>query len=129
MKLFVHAEIGDWQQRGYHKPWLHFASSLSSDLVGADLDSQSEPVIADWIIKLIDQSSWVFILVEPVSAELPAGVITRVVRHALEKNKLSKIILTAGHLQISSMSESSPGIFIREHKEEKIRELIREFAQ
>jgi hypothetical protein len=57
MRLFLQIDLSPWQNSGYQKPLLTYASDLSSDLIGAEMDNQSDASIADILVKLCDQAS------------------------------------------------------------------------
>ena len=63
MKLFLQLDLRHWQKADYEKPMLAFASSFSSDVIGAELDNQSEASIVDLVVKLCTQAQQVFVLV------------------------------------------------------------------
>jgi hypothetical protein len=86
MKLFLQIELMPWQQAGYEKPLVNFASSLSDDLIGAELDNQSDSTIADLVIRLCDQVEAVFVLIH-AQPEEPLGVTLKLIQHLLRKEE------------------------------------------
>lgn len=128
MKLFLHLEIKKWQESAYDKPLVSYASSLSSDLVGAELDSQSDGAFADLVIKLCDQSSRVFLFIHATPDE-PMGASLKVLNHLLRtEEKIYSLVLSGEHAALEKTAGSLTSRFRKEHDAEKIKEWVREFA-
>lgn len=128
MKLFLHFEIKKWQESGYDKPLVSYASSLSSDLMGAELDSQSDGSIADLVIKLCDQAALVFIFIHAVPDE-PLGASLNVLNHLLRtEEKIHTLALSGKHEPLEKLAGSLASRFRKSDEDEKIREWIRAFA-
>lgn len=128
MKLFLHLEIKKWQESGYDKPLVSFASSLSSNLMGAELDSQSDGAITDLVIKLCDQSALVFVFIHAVPNE-PMGAALKLLNHLLRtESKIHSLVLSGDHESVEKMAKSLAPRFRKEHDAEKIKEWIGEFA-
>jgi hypothetical protein len=125
LKLFIHAEIGNWQNRGYDKGWLHFASSLSDDVLGTDLDNQSETMIADLVAKLIDQSEKVFLLVEIHEPGQSLGGIARLLDH-LKGHPKAGVVVCGNPDEVQKIGFDGQ---IFEADPERIKEQIKKFAQ
>jgi hypothetical protein len=129
MKLFLQIEIRHWQQGGYGSQLLGYASSLSNDIVGTDLDSQSEAVIADLVIRLIDQSKKVFLLVQIADPNLPLGAAQKVFDHLLASPaNISHVVQSGDHRTVEAVLQSFRPHYIKENDQEKIRKLILEFS-
>src|SRR5882762_1265533 len=98
MKLFLQIEIDRWHQESFGSQMLRYASSLSSDLMGTDLDSQSDPIIADMVVRMIRQADSVFLLVKSSDPNTPPGSVQQVFNtlHELE-NKVSVAVLCGDH--------------------------------
>lgn len=124
MKLFIHLEVGDWRKRGYDRSWLHYASSQSSDILGADLDNQSEQHIADLVVRLIGQSEAVFVLME-VHEQAPLGSIPLVLGALQQSKKLSSFVISGQSTTPADLEEIG---VIYETDENKIKERISDFA-
>jgi hypothetical protein len=130
MRLFLQVEIGDWQESRHEKPFVHYASSLSSDIVGTDLDSQSEAVVVDLVLKLIDQSDTVFVLVISHNPEFPPGCTTKVLNYLLKRPEIAAgVVLCGDHQTVENLVHGYEEKFHKESKNERIRTLIQEFAQ
>ena len=130
MKLFIQVEIGHWQESGYDKPWLHFASSLSSDVMGTDLDNQSEAIVADLVLNLIDRSDLVFLLIQAHQPHLPLGAVSKVFHYSLQhQERIGRVVLSGEHEEAEQIAGRFAAKFIKENNEEKIKGLIKEFAQ
>ena len=118
-----------WQQAGYEKPLVNFASSLSDDLIGAELDNQSDSTIADLVIRLCDQVESVFVLIH-AQPEEPLGVTLKLIQHLLRKEeRVHKIILAGNHLSLERLLLPLSQKFIKESEPEKIKPAIQLFAQ
>ncbi|MBK7651115.1 MAG: hypothetical protein IPJ20_10790 [Flammeovirgaceae bacterium] len=87
MKLFLHIELTKWQDVGYEKP-LHLCLFLSGDLIGAEMDNQSDASIAELVIRLCDQMQSIFVFIQAQPQE-PLGSYLKVLNHLLRtKNKI-----------------------------------------
>lgn len=129
MKLFLQLELIPWQQAGFEKPLVNFASGLSDDLIGAELDNQSESSIADLVIRLCDQMESVFVLIHSQPEE-PLGVTLKLIQHLLRKEeKIYKIILSGTHISLERLLTPLHEKFVIENDPEKIKSAIQLFAQ
>ena len=128
MKLFLHLELRPWQNTGYEKPLLSFASSLSSDVIGAEIDSQSESSIVDVVIKLCGQVNKIFILIQAQPDE-SIGSTLKLLNHLLRNEHLVHTIVLAGdHEQAEKLLRTLEKRFRKEDNQEKIKEWIKDFA-
>ena len=84
MRLFLQIDISDWQQRGYDKPFSRYAPALASDIMAADIDSQSDTTVVDLVIRLIDQAEKVFVLVY-AQPEVTLGGCSKLFNHFFKK--------------------------------------------
>ncbi|MBX2894943.1 MAG: hypothetical protein KF763_05855 [Cyclobacteriaceae bacterium] len=129
MKLFLQIELIQWQEAGYQKPMLNYASSLSDDLIGAELDNQSDGTIADLVIRLCDQAESVFVLIH-AQPEEPLGVTLKLIQHLLRKQeKIYKVVLAGHHLSLERLLSTLNEKFVKENDPEKIKSAIQMFAQ
>lgn len=78
--------INTLAKAGFEKPLVNFASGLSDDLIGAELDNQSDGSIADLVIRLCDQVASVFVLVR-ANPDEPPGVTLKLIQHLLRKEE------------------------------------------
>jgi hypothetical protein len=128
MKLFLQLEVRNYQNSGYEKPLLTFASSLSSDVIGAEMDNQSDPTIADLIIKLVSQSNAIFVFIQTDENE-PLGSILKVVNHLLKMDaQLHSIVISGKNMRVENLLSSIQEKIILEKDLQKIKEKIRAFA-
>lgn len=128
MKLFLHLELRRWQESGYEKPLLTFASSLSSDLIGAEMDNQSEASIADLVIRLSNQVQSVFIMIQAQPQE-PLGASLKVLNHLLRySEKVHSVVISGNHEQAQKLMATLGERFKMQDDPEKIKIWIREFA-
>jgi len=128
MKLFLHLELRKWQETSYEKPLLTYAASLSSNLIGAEMDNQSEASIADLVIRLYDQVQSVFIMIQAQPDE-PLGSTLKVLNHLLRTNeKIHSVVLYGSHEQVEKLMSSLHERFKNEIDQERIKIWIKEFA-
>ena len=128
MKLFLHLELRPWQNTGYEKPLLSFASSLSSDVIGAEIDSQSESSIVDVVIKLCGQVNKIFILIQ-AQPEESIGSTLKLLNHLLRnEHQVHTIVLAGDHEQAEKLLRTLDQRFRKEDNQEKIKEWIKDFA-
>lgn len=128
MKLFLHLELRPWRDSGYEKPLLSFASSLSSDVIGAEIDNQSEGSIIDVVIKLCEQVKQIFILIQAEPDE-SIGSTLKLLNHLLRNEKqVHTIVLTGNHEQVEKLLRTLDQRFKKEDDQEKIKEWIKDFA-
>jgi hypothetical protein len=128
MKLFLHLELRPWQDSGYEKPLLSFASSLSGDVIGAEIDNQSESSIVDVVIKLCSQMTQIFILIQ-AQPEESIGSTLKLLNHLLRnEQQVHTIVLSGNHEQAEKLLRTLDQRFKKEDDQEKIREWIKDFA-
>jgi hypothetical protein len=128
MKLFLQLELRKWQESGYEKPLLSFASSLSSDVIGAEIDNQTESSIVDVVIKLCNQVNQIFVLLQAQPDE-SIGSALKLLNHLLRnEQQIHAIVLSGNHEQAEKLLRTLNERFKKEDDQEKIKELIREFA-
>jgi hypothetical protein len=128
MKLFLQLELRKWQESGYEKPLLSFASSLSSDVIGAEIDNQTESSIVDVVIKLCNQVNQIFVLLQAQPDE-SIGSALKLLNHLLRnEQQIHAIVLSGNHEQAEKLLRTLNEKFKKEDDQEKIKELIREFA-
>lgn len=129
MKLFLQLELMPWQKAGYEKPLVNFASSLSDDLIGAELDNQSDSTIADLVIRLCNQVESVFVLIH-AQPEEPLGVTLKLIQHLLRhEEKIYQIVLAGNHVSLERLLLPLTEKFVIESDPEKIKPAIQSFAQ
>jgi hypothetical protein len=128
MKLFLHLELRPWQNSGYEKPLLSFASSLSSDVIGTEIDNQSEGSIVDVVIKLCNQVNQIFILIQ-AQPEESIGSTLKLLNHLLRnEQQIHTIVLSGNHDQVEKLLRTLDQRFKKEDDQEKIKEWIKDFA-
>jgi hypothetical protein len=129
LRLFLQINISDWKEAGYSNPLLSFASSLADDIVGTDLDCQSEPIIADLVTRLIAEADRVFVLVVADDADIPLGSALKVLNHLLKvKEKIHLALLSGQHDTAEKMLKPLQVNFKKQDDEGLIRKLIKQFA-
>jgi hypothetical protein len=128
MKLFLQLELRNWQESGYEKPLLSFASSLSSDVIGAEIDNQTENSIVDLVIKLCGQVHQIFILIQ-AQPDQSLGSVLKLLNHLVRnEQQIHAIVLSGNHAQTEKLLRPLNERFTTEDDPEKIKKLIREFA-
>ncbi len=128
LKLFLHIELTKWQDVGYEKPLLTYASSLSGDLIGAEMDNQSDASIAELVIRLCDQMQSIFVFIQAQPQE-PLGATLKVLNHLLRtKNKIYAVAFTGSNEQAERLLNTLQEKFCKEDSPDKIKDQIKEFA-
>ena len=128
MRLFLQIDISNWQTRGYDKPFSKYAPSLASDLVSADLDSQSDPGVVDLAIRLVDQAEKIFVLIY-AQTEIPLGSCSKLLNHFFKSETKIHLNVLSGKNEITEKMIKPFGEKFRPEEElEKIKKLIEEFA-
>jgi hypothetical protein len=129
VRLFLQINIVDWKEAGYSKPLLSFASSLADDIVGTDLDCQSEPYIAELVIKLIHEAEQIFVLVVAENPVLPLGASLSVLNQLIKsKEKVHMAVIAGEHAIAQKMLTPFQENFKKQNDEALIRKLIKQFA-
>jgi len=130
MRLFLQINIGnDWKDTGYIKPFLSFASSLADDIVGTDLDSQSDAYIAELVSKLINEADKIFVFVQCDNPMLPLGTALTVFNHLLKlKDKVHLALLAGENVMAEKVLGTFQDNFKKQEDEELIKKLIKQFA-
>ncbi len=128
MKLFLHLELRPWQDTGYEKPLLSFASSLSSDVIGAEIDNQSDGAIVEVVVKLCGQVDQIFVLIQ-ASPDQAIGSTLKLLNHLLRNDhQVYTVVLSGNHEQAEKLLRTLDQRFKKEDDQEKIKELIKAFA-
>jgi hypothetical protein len=129
MRLFLQINICDWKDLSYQTPLTGYASSLSDDIIGTDLDYQSEPYVADLVLKLAVQAEVIFLYVMAPDNTLPLGTSLNVFNQLLRsKEKIQKAILSGEHAMADKMLRPLRDKFIIYNDEEAVKTMIRQFA-
>ncbi len=119
----------DWKVAGYSSPLLSFASSLAHDIVGTDIDCQSESYIAELVTKLIGEAEKVFLVVVADSNSLPLGAGLTVLNQLIRsKDKVHLALLSGEHAMAEKMLTPLQENFKKQNDEVLIRKLIKQFA-
>jgi hypothetical protein len=128
MKLFLQLDLSAWQESDYKKPLLNYASSLSNDLLGAELDNQSEASIVDIILRLCDQVTSIFLFIRAKPTE-PFGSSLKLLNTLLRSNqKIYSVVLSGDHEQTELLFKHLNNRFKKEDNIEEIKKWIEEFA-
>jgi len=128
MKLFLQIDLTPWQESEYKKPLLTYASSLSSDLIGAELDNQSESSIVDIILKLCHQMTSVFIFIRAKPTEQFGSALKLLNTLFRTNQKIYTVVLSGNHEQIENLLKHLNDRFKKEDDPEKIKIWIKQFA-
>ncbi len=128
MKLFLQLDLSPWQESAYQKPLLRYASSLSDQVIGTDLDNQSEASIVNNILRLCDQAVSIFIYIRAKPAEQFGASLTLLNTLLRTNEKIYLVVLNGKHEQTQLLFKHMNDRFKKEDDEEKIKMLINEFA-
>ena len=129
MRLFLQINITDWKDTNYSKPLLAFASSLADDIVGTDLDFQSESHISNFVLKLIQDADLIFVLVvaDPSFPSL-GGALPAFNQLIKSKEKIHLAVLSGEHGLAEKMLIPLQENFKKQDDEGLIKKLIKQFA-
>jgi hypothetical protein len=128
MKLFLHLELRPWQDTRYEKPLLSFASSLSSDVIGAEIDNRSEASVVDVVIKLCSQMDKIFVFIQ-AQPEESFGATLKLLNHLLKnENQVHTMVLAGENERAEKLLLTLGHRFNKEGDAEKIKEWIKDFA-
>jgi len=129
LRLFLQINIVDWKETDYSNPLLSFASSLADDIVGTDLDCQSDAYVAALVTKLIGDAEKVFVVVKADHATLPLGGALTVLNHLIKvKDKVHLALLSGEHAMAEKMLTPFQENFKKQNDDALIRKLIKQFA-
>lgn len=129
MRLFLQINICDWKDLSYQTPLTGYASSLSDDIIGTDLDYQSEPYVTDLVLKLAMQAEVIFLYVVAPDNALPLGTSLNVFNQLLRsKEKIQKAILSGEHAMANKMLKPLQDKFTIYNDEDAVKIMIRQFA-
>lgn len=128
VKLFLYIEIGPWKESAFEKPLVNFASGITSDLIGAELDNQSDNSIADLVIRLFDQaqSAMVVVVAKP---DQPLGATLKLFHHLIKsEQKLYRVLLSGSHEQAEKLLRTVGNRYATVPDQEEIKAEIKRFA-
>jgi hypothetical protein len=129
VRLFLQINIVDWKEAGYSKPLLAFASSLADDIVGTDLDCQSEGYIAELVLKLVNEADQIFLFVLADDPSLSLGGALPVLNQLMKsKDKVHMAVLSGEHAMAQKMLTPFQENFKKQSDDDLIRKLIKQFA-
>jgi hypothetical protein len=126
MRLFILLEIGHPPKSNEGMPFLRFASSLSSDLVGTGIDDASESAVVDLVLKLIVQADKVFLFVNINDTQMSLGETARILDHVTPP---IVVVLKGHHDQAELILGRFGNKLTRVNNNEEIKRLIERFAQ
>ena len=130
MRLFLQVEFNHLHQGGgFGNHMLRYASSLATDIMGTDLDSQSEPIITSMVVRMIGQADQIFFLLHSNDPNHPPGSLQSVFDALVQsKDKVMHAVLCGDHRTSESMLQAFDHRFVKEADPEKIKALIRKFG-
>ena len=130
MRLFLQINIGDWKEQGYVKPMLSFASSQADDIIGTDLDNESDADVVELIKKLIEQSQGIFLLVySHHNPQLPLNRILSLINELFNhRQKIHLAVLSGEHTALEKLLNILEDKFIKNSSDELIRKMIKQYA-
>jgi hypothetical protein len=129
MRLFLQINIGEWQEQGYFKPMLSFASSLADDVIGTDVDTASEAHVVDLVKKLISQSQQTFLLVCAQQRDQPLNNVLSLFNHLFDcQEKIHLAVFSGEHTAAEKLLRTLEGKFVKNSEGELIRKMIKQFV-
>lgn len=109
---------------------LSFASSLADDVLGTDLDDQSDPYVVNLVKQLLDQCDQAFILVYALTENQPLDNVLSLVNHVLNNDdKVHLAVLSGEHETLERLLMPLEEKFIRNSDDDLIRKMIRHFVR
>ena len=129
MKLFLQINVGQRPETDDDSSMLHFASSLTSDLIGTDIDGQSDGVVINLLMTLIHQVDKVFVLINIHDPSEPSGNLFSALTGITKVEKPVTVALSGDHPALEALRGILDKRLIRVNHLEEIKKLIREFAQ
>ena len=130
VRLFLQINIGDWKEKGYVKPMLSFASSLADDVIGTDVDNQSEQHVVDLVKRLVKQSQQIFLLAYSSDSGQPLNSILSLVNELFSnKDKIHLAVLSGEHNTLEKLLGTMDEKFIKNDEDELIKKMIKQFAR
>lgn len=98
MRLFLQINIGQWQQESYEKPLLSYASSLADDILGTDLDNQSDPYVVSLVRQLIEQASGTFVVFRIANENSPLDGLLGIINQLfVNESGVRHVVLYGSH--------------------------------
>lgn len=98
MRLFLQINIGQWQQESYEKPLLSYASSLADDILGTDLDNQSDPYVVSLVRQLIEQASSTFVVFRIANENSPLDGLLGIINQLfVNESGVRHVVLYGSH--------------------------------
>ncbi len=129
MRLFLQVNIGDWQGQGYVKPLLSFASSLADDVIGTDVDNQSDGHVIELVKKLVAQSQQTFLYI-CATQEQPLNHVLSLINYIFQhKDKIHFVVFSGEHATAEKLFRALNDKFVKNAEEELIRKMIKLFAK
>lgn len=129
MRLFLQIDVGNWKQRRYDSLLVPYASSLADDLIGTDIDSESESTVIDLVIKLTEQAESIFVFISTMP-EAPLGSADKMMRYLLQqKSKTNHIVILGENPVIEKSIRNFGGRFLKTKSHEEVKDLIHNFAK
>lgn len=129
MKLVVQIELNDWKSRPYEKFLLSLAKSFSQDISVADIDQDSEPSTAASIVKLIDQATQVFVIVN-AQPESKLGSCSEIFYRLIKNQaKVKQVLFNGNNLFAEKILKVFGDQTSHNPTEERARQLIAIFCE
>ena len=129
MRLFLQVNIGEWRDQGYVKPLLSFASSLADDVIGTDVDNQSEGHVIELVKKLVSQSQQTFLYV-CATHQQPLNNILSLINYIFQhKDRIHLVVFSGEHIAAEKLFRSLNDRFVKNSEEDIIRKMIKQFAR
>lgn len=129
MRLFLQINVAQWSEQPYDKPLLSLASSLSDDVVGTDLDCESDPYVVGLVKKLVSEATSVFLFVQAVDPTMPLRTILPILNDVLDQQeKIHLSVLSGAHSNMEKLLRVLGDKFVINDDVQIIQKLIRQFA-
>lgn len=130
MRLFLQINIGEWEDRSYDNPWLSLASSLADDVIGTDVDNQSEMHVVELVKKLMAESEAIFLMVNSTASNQPLNHILTLINQLFDcQEKLHLAVLCGEHAAAEKLLRTLEERFVKNNEDDLIRKMIKQFAR
>ena len=130
MRLFLQINIGNWQEQGYSRPMLNFASSLADDVVGTDVDNSSEAHVVELVKRLVSQSQQTFILVCAEGSDQPLNHVLSLFNHLFDyQDRIHLAVFSGEHTTAEKLLRTLDERFVKNNEDDLIRKMVKQFAR
>jgi hypothetical protein len=129
MKLFLQIDIGDWKQRHYNSGLVSYASSLAADVIGTDIDNESESQVIDIVLKLVDQAESILVFISAMPDTSLGGAGKMIQSLHIHQNKIWQLVMLGKHSGAEELMQVFDKKFMIAADEGDVKKQIHNFAK